>query len=183
MAKLFMNLDWSVLNWIHRTFSCDALDFLMPKFTLLGNNAAPWITAGIAMLCVKKYRRFGIALFCGLIVGHLMGNYLLKTVVSRPRPCDLNPAATLLIENPDDYSFPSGHALSSAIAATILTLANRRFGYTAIPLALLIAFSRLYLYVHFPSDVLCGLILGIAIGEAAFRIAKRIPAGRARKPG
>lgn len=76
----------------------------------------------------------------------------------------------LLIADPTDYSFPSGHTLSSVIGATILTKTDRRFGYAAIPLAALIAFSRLYLYVHFPSDVLAGLILGIASGWTAYKL-------------
>ena len=75
----------------------------------------------------------------------------------------------LLIATPTDYSFPSGHTLSSTIAATILTKTDRRFGYVAIPLAVLIALSRLYLYVHFPSDVFAAALLGLLIGELTFR--------------
>ena len=80
----------------------------------------------------------------------------------------------LLIALPKDYSFPSGHTLSSAIAATILTKSNLRFGFIAIPLALGIAFSRLYLYVHFPSDVLAAAILGMGIGMLTFRYGSRM---------
>ena len=79
----------------------------------------------------------------------------------------------LLIADPTDYSFPSGHPLSSVIGATILTKTDRRFGYAAIPLAALIAFSRLYLYVHFPSDVLAAAVLGVMIGELAFYADRR----------
>lgn len=79
----------------------------------------------------------------------------------------------LLIADPTDYSFPSGHTLSSVIGATILTKTDRRFGYAAIPLAALIAFSRLYLYVHFPSDVLAAAVLGVMIGEPAFYADRR----------
>ena len=75
----------------------------------------------------------------------------------------------MLIANPTDYSFPSGHTLSSVIGATILTKTNRHFGYAAIPLAVLIAFSRLYLYVHFPSDILGAAVLGVVIGVLTFR--------------
>lgn len=75
----------------------------------------------------------------------------------------------LLIANPTDYSFPSGHTLSSVISAVILAKTDRRFGYAAIPLAVLIAFSRLYLYVHFPSDVLVAAVLGLVIGKLIFR--------------
>jgi undecaprenyl-diphosphatase len=81
---------------------------------------------------------------------------------------------TLLIANPTDFSFPSGHTLASAIAATILTMSNKKFGYIAIPLACLIAFSRLYLFVHFPSDVLGAAIIGCLIGTLVFIGIKRI---------
>ena len=106
----------------------------------------------------------------GLAVGVLVGNVFLKNFVARPRPCWLDSSVRLLIANPTDYSFPSGHTLSSVIGATILTKTNRRFGYAAIPLAALIAFSRLYLYVHFPSDVLAAAVLGVVIGEVSVRL-------------
>ena len=79
----------------------------------------------------------------------------------------------LIISAPHDFSFPSGHTLSSVIGATILTKTDRRFGYAAIPLAVLIAFSRLYLYVHFPSDVPAAAVLGVMIGELAFYADRR----------
>ena len=85
----------------------------------------------------------------------------------------------LLIARPSDYSFPSGHTMAGAIGATILTAADRRFGWAAIPLAMLIAFSRLYLYVHFPSDVLGGAVLGVGIGLLMLYGERRI-AGRCK---
>ena len=91
--------------------------------------------------------------------------------IARPRPCWLE-SVPLLIANPADYSFPSGHTLSSVIGATILTRTDRRFGWAAISLAALIAFSRLYLYVHWPSDVLAGALLGILMGFLAERLVR-----------
>ena len=163
-----MNIDWSVLRWIHSTFACGALDFLMPKLSLLGNGGAIWILAAAVLLCTRKYRRYGLILLAGLALGVLTGNVLLKNWIARPRPCWLDSSVQLLIASPTDYSFPSGHTLSSTIGATILTMTNHRFGWAAIPIAALIAFSRLYLYVHFPSDILGGIVLGILIGGAAF---------------
>ena len=93
---------------------------------------------------------------------------------SDPRPCWLDPETPLLIAVPKDFSFPSGHTLSSAIGATVLTGTDRRFGWAAIPLAVLMAFSRLYLYVHFPSDVLAGKVLGVGIGLMAFSGGKKL---------
>ena len=168
-----MNLDWTILHWIQDTLVCPFMDFLMPKISLLGNGGAVWILAAVALLCTKKYRRQGILLLAGLIVGVLVGNVCLKHLVARPRPCWLDESVRLLIVNPTDYSFPSGHTLSSVIGATILTKTDRRFGYAAIPLAALIAFSRLYLYVHFPSDVLAAAVLGVVIGALVYRFGGR----------
>ena len=81
-----------------------------------------------------------------------------------PKITMLGNSGAVWIAVPNDYSFPSGHTLASVIGATILTAADRRFGLIAIPLAILIAFSRLYLYVHIPSDILGAVILGLGIG-------------------
>ena len=164
-----MSLDWNILHWIQNVAVCPALDALMPKITALGNGGAIWLVAAGGMICTKKYRRQGACLLAGLAVGVLVGNVFLKNVVARPRPCWLDPSVRMLIPVPEDYSFPSGHTLSSAIGATILTRTDRRFGYVAIPLAALIAFSRLYLYVHFPSDILAAALLGVLIGEITRR--------------
>lgn len=98
------------------------------------------------------------------MIGVLTGNLTLKPLIARPRPCWLDKSVQLLIDNPTDYSFSSGHTLSSVIGTTVLTKANRKFGLAAIPLAALVAFSRLYLYVHFPTDILGAGVLGVGIG-------------------
>lgn len=173
-----MNLDWRILYAIQTHLVCPVLDFLMPKISVLGNSGMIWILAAVVLLCIKKYRKQGVLLLIGLIVGVLIGNGLLKHLVARPRPCWLDVSVRMLIPVPDDYSFPSGHTLSSVIGATILTKTNRRFGYAAIPLAALIAFSRLYLFVHFPSDILGAAVLGIVIGGAVLFFGKRFPKKR-----
>ena len=146
-----MSIDWSILHWVRDVLTCPFLDFLMPKLILLSNGGAVWLLA----------------------VGVLVGNVCLKNFIARPRPCWLDSSVRLLIADPTDYSFPSGHTLSSVIGATILTKTDRRFGYAAIPLAALIAFSRLYRYIHFPSDVLAAAVLGVMIGELAFYADRR----------
>ncbi len=134
-----MTLDQTVLHGIHAALTGPFLDFLMPKITDLGNGGAIWLLAAGCLLCTKKYRRQGVLLLGGLAVGVLVGNVALKNLIARPRPCWVE-SVPLLIASPTDYSFPSGHTLSSAIAATILTKTDRCFGYAAIPLAALIAF-------------------------------------------
>ena len=176
-----MSFDWSILHWIQHTLVCPALDFLMPKITLLGNGGAIWLLAAVVLLITKKYRRYGVFLLAGLAAGVLSGNVVLKNLIARPRPCWLDTSVPLLIANPTDYSFPSGHTLSSVIGATILTKADRRFGYAVIPLAALIAFSRLYLYVHFPTDILGAVVLGAVIGLAVCAVGNRVWAALAKK--
>lgn len=168
-----MTFDRSLLQWIQDTLTCPALDLLMPRVTALGNGGAVWLLAAGGLLCTKKYRKQGVLLLGGLAAGALVGNVVLKNLVARPRPCWLDSSVQLLIPNPTDYSFPSGHTLSSVIGATVLAKTDRRFGYAAIPLAALIAFSRLYLYVHFPSDILAAAVLGVAIGELTYRFGGR----------
>lgn len=159
-----MNLDWSILHGLRALTTCPLLDFWMPKITALGNSGIVWVVAAVALLCTKKYRKYGVLLLAGLAVGMLAGNLALKNLFARPRPCWLDESVPLLIARPSDYSFPSGHTMAGAIGVTILTAADRRFGWAAIPLAVLIAFSRMYLYVHFPSDILGGAVLGVVIG-------------------
>lgn len=162
-----MSLDWSILHWIQDVLRCPFFDFLMPRITALGNAGAIWFLAGGVLTCTKKYRRQGLLLLGSLVVGGLVGSVFLKPLIARPRPCWLDTSVSLLVAVPKDFSFPSGHTLVSFLGATILTGTDRRFGYAAIPLAVAIAFSRLYLYVHFPSDVLAGAMLGVCFGLLA----------------
>lgn len=166
-------LDFTILDYIHSTFSCTFLDKVMPVITSLGNAGLVWIAAGVIMLFFKRYRKAGFTMLVGLLVGFLLGNLLIKNLVARPRPFELDPTIQLLITAPTDRSFPSGHTLSSACAATVLFRSRREIGkaigIAAIVLACLIAFSRLYLQVHFPSDVLGGAAIGIAVGFFTFK--------------
>lgn len=168
-----MSLDGTLLYWVYDNLSCGLLDALMPKLTLLGSGGAIWILAACGLLCTKKYRRQGGLLLAALAAGVLVGNVCLKNLIARPRPCWLDDSVQLLIASPTDYSFPSGHTLSSVIGTTVLTKTNHKFGWTAIPTAAIIAFSRLYLFVHYPSDILAGAILGVAIGEAVYYFGMR----------
>ena len=164
-------IDWTILRALRHTLRCRALDFLMPKITALGNGGAVWIAAAGALLLSRTYRAYGIALAAALAVGALAGNLCLKPLIARPRPCWLEPVA-LPIRVPTDFSFPSGHTLASVIGAYVLTAANRGFGWPAVLRAVLIGFSRLYLFVHFPSDVLAAAVIGTGLGAAAVQLAR-----------
>lgn len=161
---MITNIDFQILDFIREHFSCGLMDFLMPKITFLGNAGFIWIIVAVGMGISNKYRKTGIALALSLLGSAIIGNLILKNLVERERPCWINDTVRMLIAVPHDYSFPSGHTMMSFAAAAVIMRNSKRFGVTAYILAFLIAFSRLYLYVHFPSDVIGGIIVGTAIG-------------------
>lgn len=141
----------------------------MPKITVLGDKGLFWILVALVLICTKKFRKVGIMLGIAYIFGFLIGNLTLKPLIGRIRPYDVNTEIELLIAALSDYSFPSGHTLICFEAATVLMLTERKkFGFAALIIAILVAFSRLYLYVHYPTDVLAGMILGIGFGVLGF---------------
>lgn len=169
-----MNLDWIILNKIQGAMSSGFMDMIMPKITLLGSAGIIWIIIGVALLISKKHRRIGFLVLIGLLLELIIGNGILKNLVARPRPCWLNHDFKLLVTMPKDYSFPSGHTFASVIATTILVLYRKEWGWFLLPLTVVIAFSRLYLYVHFPSDVLAGAVLGVIIGCITYYAGNKI---------
>ena len=126
-----------------------------------------WIVLGLLLLIWKNTRWVGISILLALIFSLLVGNLTLKPLVARPRPCWRNPEIPLLVANPTDYSFPSGHSLASFAAATEIFMGNRWAGIAALAGAFLMACTRLYFYVHYPTDVLAGMVLGVALGIVA----------------
>ena len=161
-----MNFEFLILDFIQEYIKNPVFDFIMPKVTVLGNAGIIWIIAAVVMLCIPKYRKSGLALSIGLVACLLLGNLWLKPWIARVRPFDMVEGFELLIATPSDFSFPSGHTYSSVVGASVLAMTDKRFGYAAIPLAVIIAFSRLYLYVHYPTDILGGIVLGgiISVG-------------------
>lgn len=139
------------------------LDKIMVGITHLGDIGIFWILIAVIMLFTKKYRKIGVVSLVALILSVLFTNVIIKNMFDRVRPFMYDEAIKqrLLIKLPHDSSFPSGHSSASMAAAISIFIYNKKMGIPAILIALLIAFSRLYLFVHFPTDVLTGLILGI----------------------
>lgn len=171
MLTTLTAVDFSVLDWIHQTFSAPLMDLCMVAVTHLGDAGIIWIILALLLCFFRKTRICGILILAGMLIGVLIGNVALKNIIARDRPCWIREMTDLLIAVPQDYSFPSGHTLSSFIAATVLFGFDKRWGILAYLLAALIAFSRLYLFVHFPTDVLAGMLLGITIGVLVLRLA------------
>ena len=177
------HFDLPVLEWIAANLRCDLLDAVMPLITLLGDAGIFWIALAVILLCIPGQRRNGLAMAIALVMGLVVCNLTLKPLVARPRPYDyqwehFGRHIQLLIEAQHDFSFPSGHTIASFEAATALLLGNKKLGIPAMILAALIAFSRLYLYVHYPTDVLASLVLGVAfafLGKYLADRASRVP--------
>lgn len=172
--ELIQQVDFNILNWIQMNLKCGFLDIIMPAFSALSDNGEIWLACGLGLLILRRYRKQGALMVLSVMVCVVIGNLILKPVIARPRPCWINENIPLLIESPTDYSFPSGHTLISAVGAVSVFMANRKFGWIAFPLAAVIAFSRLYLYVHFPSDVLVGAAIGTAVTLVIFKFGGKL---------
>ena len=168
-------IEFAILDWIQETLRCGFFDGFFKFVTSLGNEGIIWIVMGVVLLFFKKYRRLGVTVLLGLLGGLIIGNVCIKNIVARLRPFQINETVELIIKTPSEYSFPSGHTLSSFIAATCVLLRDKRLGIPACVLAALIAFSRLYLYVHFPTDILGGAVLGVGIALGATWLCRKIP--------
>lgn len=163
------NFDIPILEWIAANLRCAFGDAVMPVITLLGDAGIFWIACAVVLLFIPKYRKTGLAMGAALILGLVVCNITLKPLIARPRPYDYikdmaqygYKSIELLIERQSDFAFPSGHTLASFEAATVLLIHDKRMGIPAMILAVIISFSRLYLYVHYPTDVIFSVFLGI----------------------
>lgn len=154
------SIDFFLLNLIQKHMTGRLLDLLMPLITRMGDKGLIWILLVCFLLIFKEHRRTGVLMLCVLTLGLFTGNMLLKPLIARPRPCWFSGGPTLLIPMPLDFSYPSGHTLSAFASAALLSLRMPGARRVVLPFALLISFSRLYVYVHFPSDVLGGIFFG-----------------------
>ena len=173
---LLWKFDFDILFFIQDHIRNSVLDVIVPFYTSLGEDGIIWIVVGVAMLIPKKTRKCGATVLLTMAICYVVGNIGIKNLIQRPRPCSLDPAVQLLIAIPKEYSFPSGHTLHSFAAATSIFLQYRKPGIAALVLASVIAFSRMYLFVHFPTDILGGMILGIGMAILVYKITGRIRA-------
>lgn len=179
LNSLAEGFDLPILEWIQAHLQSDFLDFLMPIITMFGEGGVFWIACAVILLCIPKTRRIGLGMGIALAMGLLICNVTLKPLVGRIRPYDyqwqnFSKEIILLIDAQHDYSFPSGHTIASFEACTVLMLGNKKLGIPATILAILIAFSRLYLYVHYPTDVITSVILGTLFGIIGYWAAGKL---------
>ena len=130
------------------------LDTIVAAYTSTSDVGQIWILLGIVLAIIPKTRKLGAAVLIAVLLGAIVTSGILKPLIMRPRPCDVNPLVPMIVDRPHGSSFPSGH-VTAAFAA---------FG------ALLMALTRLYCYVHYPTDVLAGTVVGLIAGFAAAKI-------------
>ncbi len=181
--QLIQSIDDRLLDFLRLSMHNPVLDRLMPPLSFLGNWGLIWLAAAAVFLLTKGRRKAGATLLLALLLCTLAGNSLLKPLAARPRPCIVHPEYALLIARPEDFSFPSGHAAASFGAAAVILYSDGKLGVAALVLAALIAFSRLYLYVHYPSDVLAGAALGVLMAGLAISLVNRADKIIRRKRG
>lgn len=167
-------MELRILDFL-QTIHTPLLDKILAFITSLGNAGIIWIVLAVVLLILPKTRKTGIIVAAALLMDLVLCNLILKNLVARVRPYDVNTAIAILIKKPLDFSFPSGHTAASFAAMTALFLAKMKNAWiAALVLAVLIAFSRLYFYVHYPTDVLGGAVVGILSGIIGYAIVEKI---------
>ena len=184
-----ISFDLPVLDWIQANIQSGFMDKFMPFITRFGDHGTFWMIVAALLFLFPKSRKTGLGMAIAMMLGLLVCNVTLKPLVARIRPYDLQAelgvTIQLLGERMHDFSFPSGHTIASFEAAVVMLKNSKKLGIPAMILAVLIAFSRLYLYVHYPTDVIASVILGTLfalIGDGlAGLIAPKLGAGKKGK--
>ena len=189
LNQLAVSFDLPILEWIQANMQNGFLDFIMPIITLFGDAGIFWIAWSVLLILFPRTRKIGLGMGFALMMGLVLCNMTLKPLVARVRPYDFQlsefkKVIPLLIDAQHDFSFPSGHTIASFEAAVVLLKNSKKMGIPAMILAVLIAFSRMYLYVHYPTDVIASIILGTILAFIGDAIAAKVaPKLGARKKG
>lgn len=165
-------MEFSVLHFI-QSMRSEPFDQAMLFVSTLGNVGAIWIALAALLLILSAYRRSGLAISIALLIDFITVNLILKPLIGRERPCDLTVPEDMLLACLSDHSFPSGHTAAAFAAAVALFLSHKKVGLLALLFAFMMGISRLYLFVHYPSDVFAGALLGILFGIIGHRIVFR----------
>lgn len=180
MIQRIADLDFQILLWIQQNIRGeDATDFWESMMDL-GNLGAIWLAIALALLVYRRTRLCGAAAMLAIVLNTVVSNVILKNWVARPRPFLTHPELHPLIHLPTDFSFPSGHtSCAFAVAFVICAMLPKRYSIPALLMAAFVGLSRLYLGVHYPTDVLAGMFIGLGVAKLSVWIVHRC-AGRWR---
>ena len=163
-------MDFNILYAI-QSMRFDLLDQIVLFIsTLIGSHSLLWLIIGVGLCIFKKTRKCGVAMLLAFAIGFLVGHTILKNLIGRPRPCQIDQSVALLVDRPSSFSCPSSHTLFAFSSATAVFMYFKKVGIAAFIFAAIVGFTRMYLFVHFPSDVLFGAVLGVVIGVISVKI-------------
>jgi len=163
-------MELAILDWIQKNLRCGVLDVLMPALSRTANDGEIWILLAIVLVCIRSQRKHGFSVACGLLLDLMAVNIVLKPLIDRVRPCAVNTAVDMLVAAPTSGAFPSGHTAAAFAVVFALKTAGSPLWKPALAVAIPMAFSRLYLYVHWPTDILGGIVVGALVGWAGAKL-------------
>lgn len=156
-------MEWEadVLFWIHDVLSCGFMDALMAFVSNLCTGNLIWFLL-VAILTYRKDTRYiGITLALALVISIVLCNGILKPCIDRTRPY-VEYGIQIIVHDADGHSFPSGHTTGVTVVTTTLLIHLRKWGYVMIPFAATVMLSRMYLFMHYPTDIIGGIVVGTA---------------------
>ncbi|MGN1044678.1 MAG: phosphatase PAP2 family protein [Candidatus Methanomethylophilaceae archaeon] len=157
-----MDWDAGVLFWIRDNMSCGFLDAVMPIVSKICTADIVWFAAALLMICDRRTRKAGTFMLLALLISVVISNLVLKPAVGRLRPYDALDVP-IIVSPSAEYSFPSGHATGVTVVASVLLMSGyRRTGCCMCVFAAIVMFSRMYLFMHYPTDIIGGVFAGIA---------------------
>ncbi len=179
---LLQGMDTDILMWLQENFRQDGLNQVFSFFTRLGDNGELWIALLVILLIIPPFRRMALTAAVSLISSALLVEFVIKPLVARVRPYVTVEGLFSLVGPEKSYSFPSGHSATAfAVAYVLFRMLPVKYGVLVLLLAALMAFSRLYVGVHYPTDVLAGVLVGILVGEACYQIQKALNRSQIRE--
>lgn len=162
-------MELKVLYLIQNLHTANLNAFMVCVFNdIVGSKGEIWVVLGIVLFLVPKTRKTGLCVLASYIIAYYIGDGILKDLIARPRPCMANPDIELIVSRPSSFSCPSVHSMLAFASASVIFWNYRKSGIIALIFAALIGFSRMYFFVHYPSDVLLGTVLGFGIGSAVY---------------
>lgn len=175
MAEMITGLDIRILTYVQEHFQTAPATAFWKFITLFGDYGLFWIALTLLLVIWSRTRRTGCAVMISLALDFMVVNLIIKKVVARPRPYDTFSHIGLLIDRQSDFSFPSGHtAASFACALVLVRMLPKKYGVPLVILACLISFSRIYLGVHYPSDVFAGFLIGLLTSQIGYYVVQRL---------